>query len=136
MQITNAHFFETTKELEFNWTVCGDGCKLGSGILSLPIIEPQSSYTIEYESGPWYSPWASSSAEEHFLTISAKLLQSTRWVEAGHVISSTQILLPAKRESVPHVSPVCLSTFLHGNKSYTFLIFQQSCYKCPWFPGH
>lgn len=103
LKITNTHFYETTKAMEFSWTVCGDGCKLGSGTLSLPIIEPQSSYSIEFESGPWYSLWASSSAEEHFLTITAKLLQPTRWVEAGHVISSTQILLPAKREFVPHV---------------------------------
>lgn len=111
MQITNTFFYLTTKELEFSWTLCGDGYELGSRILSVPIMDPQSSYTIEYESGPWHSLWASSFANEHFLTITAKLLEPRRWVEAGHVISSTQILLPAKREFVPHV--IALFVFLH-----------------------
>lgn len=30
-------------------------------------------------------------------------MNSTRWVEAGHVISTTQVQLPSKRERVPHV---------------------------------
>ncbi|KDP40530.1 hypothetical protein JCGZ_24529 [Jatropha curcas] len=98
IKISNSHFFETTQGLEFGWAVHGDGCKLGSGILSLPVMKPQSSYDIEWESGPWHPLWASSSAVEIFLTITAKLLHSTRWVEAGHVISSTQVQLPPKRE--------------------------------------
>ncbi|XP_057976450.1 uncharacterized protein LOC131163754 [Malania oleifera] len=119
LQIKNTHFFETTEALEFSWAAHGDGCKIGSGILSLPPIEPQSSFNIEWESGPWYSLWASSSAVEIFLTITAKLLHSTRWVEAGHVISSTQVQLPAKREFVPHVIKTKDSTLLsevHGDK--------------------
>ncbi|TXG49102.1 hypothetical protein EZV62_024977 [Acer yangbiense] len=103
LKITNANFYETTRQLEFSWVVHGDGQKLGSGNLSLPLIKPQSSYDIEFKSSPWYSPWASSSAEEMFLTITAKLTHSTRWVEGGHVISSTQVQLPAKRDIVPHV---------------------------------
>lgn len=86
------------------WVVHGDGCELGSGILSLPTIEPQGNFGIQWESGPWYSLWFSSSAAEIFLTITAKLLHSTRWVEAGHVISSAQVQLPAKREFIPHVN--------------------------------
>lgn len=105
-QITNTQFYETTKGLEFSWVANGDGCELGTGILSLPLIGPQSSFDIEWQSsGPWYSLWASSFAEEIFLTIYAKLLHPTRWVEAGHVISSTQVQLPGKREIVPHVVP-------------------------------
>jgi len=103
MKITNTYFFKTTKALEFIWAVHGDGCELGSGILSLPPIEPMSSYDINWKSVPWYSLWASSAAAENFLTVDVKLLQSTRWVESGHVISSTQVQLPAKREFVPHV---------------------------------
>jgi beta-galactosidase len=103
LQITNTHFYETTKALEFSWAAHGDGCKLGSGILSLPLIEPQKTFDIELQSAPWHTLWASSSAEEFFLTITSKLLHSTSWVEAGHVISSTQVQLPAKREFVPHV---------------------------------
>lgn len=76
---------------------------LGSGILSLPVIQPQSSYDIELKSSPWYSQWSSCSADEIFLTITGKLLDSTRWVEAGHVISSTQVQLPSKRETTSHV---------------------------------
>lgn len=111
LQITNTNFYETTQGLEFSWAAHGDGCELGTGVLPLPSIGPQSTFDIEWESGPWYSLWASSFAEEIFLTISAKLLHSTRWVEAGHVISSTQVQLPAKREIVPHV--VSLPSFLH-----------------------
>lgn len=88
----------------FEWAVLGDGCELGCGILSLPVIEPQRSYDIEWKSGPWYPLWASSDAEEIFLTITTKLLHSKRWVEARHVVSSTQVQLPSKREIVPHVS--------------------------------
>ncbi|CAK9145446.1 unnamed protein product [Ilex paraguariensis] len=103
IKITNTHFFETTEALEFSWTVHGDGYQLDSGILPVPMIEPQSAYEIKWESGPWYSPRALSCAVETFLTITASLLHSTRWVESGHVISSTQIQLPVKRELVPHV---------------------------------
>ncbi|KAM3685851.1 hypothetical protein ACJW31_11G150000 [Castanea mollissima] len=111
LKIKNTNFYETTQGLEFSWAAHGDGCELGTGVLSLPSIGPQSSFDIEWESGPWYSLWASSFAEEFFLTISAKLLHSTRWVEAGHVISSTQVQLPAKREIVPHVIKATDATF-------------------------
>lgn len=103
-QIKNNNFFETTEGVEFEWAAHGDGYELGCGILSLPVIEPQSIYVIEWKSGPWYPLWASSDAQEIFLTITAKLLHSKRWVDAGHVVSSSQVQLPAKRDSVPHVS--------------------------------
>ncbi|XWS65492.1 hypothetical protein CRYUN_Cryun05aG0117500 [Craigia yunnanensis] len=103
IKIKNTNFYETTEGVEFVWAVHGDGCELECGILSLPVIEPQSSYEIEWMSGPWYPLWASSDAEEIFLTITAQLLQSKRWVEAGHVVSSTQVQLPAKRDVVPHI---------------------------------
>ncbi|XP_062093159.1 uncharacterized protein LOC133798723 [Humulus lupulus] len=102
LKITNTHFFVTTQGLEFTWIAHGDGCKLGSGILSLPLIEPQHSHDIEWESSPWYNMWLLSSAEEIFVTITAKLLDSTIWVEAGHVISSTQVQLPAKGKNTKH----------------------------------
>ena len=38
-QITNTNFFQTTEDLEFNWVIEGDGCKLDSGTLSLPTLE-------------------------------------------------------------------------------------------------
>jgi len=99
----NTHFYETTEGLEFSWLIHGDGCNLGSGTLSLPIVGPQSSFDIELEKGPWYSVWASCHATEIFLTISAKLLHSTRWTEAGHIVSSTQVQLPAKEFLAHHV---------------------------------
>lgn len=103
LQIKNTHFFQTTEGLEFSWYVSADGYNLGSGILSLAPIKPQSSYVVDWQSGPWYSLWASSSSEEVFLSISAKLLNTTRWVEAGHIVSTAQIQLPSRREIVPHV---------------------------------
>ncbi|KAK5826678.1 Beta-galactosidase [Gossypium arboreum] len=103
VKIKNTNFYETTEGVVFEWAVLGDGCELGCGILSLPVIEPQSSYDIEWKSGPWYPLWASSDAEEIFLTITTKLLHSKRWVEAGHVVSSTQVQLPSKRDIVPHI---------------------------------
>ncbi|XVF41109.1 hypothetical protein PTKIN_Ptkin01aG0254100 [Pterospermum kingtungense] len=102
IKIKNGNFFETTEGVEFEWAAHGDGYELGCGILSLPVIEPQSSYEIEWKSGPWYSLWASSDAQEIYLTITAKLLHSKRWVEAGHVVSSTQVQLPAKRDVVSY----------------------------------
>lgn len=84
--------------------VHGDGSILGSGLLPLTAIEPQSSYDIDLKSAPWYSLWASSYATEVFLTITVKILSSTRWAEAGHTLASTQVQLPTKRETVPHVS--------------------------------
>ncbi|KAJ6307416.1 hypothetical protein OIU76_017248 [Salix suchowensis] len=103
IKITNTHFFQTTQGLEFTWATQGDGYELGSGVLSLPPIEPQSSYELEWESGPWYPLLASSFAEEIFLTITTTLLHSTRWVEAGHVVSSTQVQFPTTRKILPHV---------------------------------
>ncbi|KAF4388952.1 hypothetical protein F8388_026681 [Cannabis sativa] len=102
LKITNTHFFVTTEGLEFTWAAHGDGCKHGSGILSLPVIEPQHSHDIEWESSPWYNLWLVSSAEEILVTITSKLLDSTIWVEAGHVISSAQVQLPAKGKNTKH----------------------------------
>lgn len=106
LQITNTHFYETTQGSEFHWVILGDGSELGSGVLSLPQIEPQSSYTMDWKSGPWYTAWTSCTSEEIFLTVTMKLLHSTRWVEAGHVISSTQMQLPSNRKFGPHVMPL------------------------------
>ncbi|KAL7604304.1 hypothetical protein Lser_V15G15325 [Lactuca serriola] len=39
IKITNTNFFQTTEDLEFNWVIEGDGCKLDSGTLSLPTLE-------------------------------------------------------------------------------------------------
>lgn len=103
LKITNTHFYQTTQGLEFRWGVLGDGFELDSGVLSVPRIAPQSSYSMEWKSGPWYSSWTSSISDEIFLTINAKLLDSTRWVEAGHIVSSTQLQLPSNREPGPYV---------------------------------
>lgn len=106
LKIKNTNFFGTTEALEFSWVINGDGYELGSGLLSIQPLEPQGTHEMNLKSGPWYSPWTLSSAAENFLTISVKLLNRTRWVESGHVISSTQLQLPAKREFVPHVIKV------------------------------
>ncbi|XP_039136527.1 beta-galactosidase-like [Dioscorea cayenensis subsp. rotundata] len=103
IKITNALFFESTKGLEFRWHLMGDGCNLGSGVLNVPVIEPQSSYDIELDSCPWISLWASSSAIEIFVTIIAKMNHSTRWVKDGHIIASSQLCLPSRRNPGPHV---------------------------------
>jgi beta-galactosidase len=112
LQIKNTHFFQTTEGLEFGWYISADGYNLGSGKLSLPSIKPQSSYAVDWQSGPWYSLWNSSSSEEIFLTITAKLLNSTRWVEAGHIVSTAQVQLPARRDVVPHVRARLIFMFL------------------------
>ncbi|KAL7584829.1 hypothetical protein Lser_V15G45448 [Lactuca serriola] len=39
IKITNTNFFQTTEDLEFNWVIEGDRCKLDSGTLSLPTLE-------------------------------------------------------------------------------------------------
>ncbi|KAJ4847213.1 hypothetical protein Tsubulata_008458 [Turnera subulata] len=104
LKITNTHFYETTQGLEFSWVIQGDGCELGSGLLSLPLIKPQSSYEMDWDSGPWNPVWASCLAGEIFLSITVTSLHPTRWVDAGHVISSTQVQLPAKREIRPHIN--------------------------------
>ncbi|KAI3844214.1 hypothetical protein MKX03_032285 [Papaver bracteatum] len=103
LKILNSHFFDTTKELEFSWAVHGDGSLLGSGLLPLPVIKPRCSYDIEFVSAPWYSLWAASPATEVFLTITVKFSNSTRWAVAGHILASTQLQLPTKQESRPHV---------------------------------
>ncbi|XP_010554482.1 PREDICTED: uncharacterized protein LOC104824194 [Tarenaya hassleriana] len=103
LKISNNFFFETTQGLEFNWVVHGDGYQLGSGALSLPVINPQSSFDMDWKSGPWYPFWDTSNSGESYLTITSKVKNSTRWVEAGHLLSSAQINLPAKRHIIPQV---------------------------------
>ncbi|CAN1316296.1 lacZ [Linum perenne] len=71
LKIINTNFFDTTQLVGFTWAVHGDGIELGSGELSLPVIEPQKSYEMEWES-------------------------------AGHIISSTQLQLPDRKEILPH----------------------------------
>ncbi|CAH9085204.1 unnamed protein product, partial [Cuscuta epithymum] len=101
IEIKNANFFITTEDLEFHWLLHGDGCELGSGTLGVLTIEPQATHRIQWECGPWYSLWSSSTVSDFFLTIIAKLLHSKRWANGGHLISSTQLFLPAKPESIP-----------------------------------
>ncbi|MQL91821.1 hypothetical protein Taro_024432 [Colocasia esculenta] len=103
IMIVNKQFFDATEAIEFSWRLDGDGCRLGFGMLDLPPIEPQNRYAIEWDSYPWFSLWQSSSATEIFLTITAKLIHSTRWAKSGHVISSTQLQLPGKGQQAPHV---------------------------------
>ncbi|GAB2217723.1 hypothetical protein Drorol1_Dr00000931 [Drosera rotundifolia] len=103
LKVKNTFFYKNTEALEFHWTVLGDGCELGAGVFSVPRIDPQNSYDVDFKSGPWYEVWASSLAAEAFLTISADLLHPTRWAPAGHVVSSAQFQLPPKREPGPHV---------------------------------
>lgn len=126
LKISNTNFFETTQGLEFSWVAHGDGYKLGFGILSLPPIKPHSSYEIELQSSPWYSLWDSCSAEEIFLTVTAKLLNSTRWVEAGHVVSTTQVQLPSKRERLPHVIKIEDAIILCENLGNTIQLSHQN----------
>ncbi|XP_073014816.1 LOW QUALITY PROTEIN: uncharacterized protein [Primulina eburnea] len=106
MKITNTHFFDTTEALEFHWKVHGDGIDLGSGILSVHKVEPQKSCDIKWTDGPWYALWSTSDAAEIFLTITVMLKHSTRWAESGHVVSTSQVLLPAKQEIVNHIIKV------------------------------
>ncbi|WCJ39089.1 Beta-galactosidase [Euphorbia peplus] len=129
LKIFNACFFETTEGLEFSWAVHGDGCKLDSGILSLPFLNPQSIYDIDLESGPWHPSVASSSAEEIFLTVTSKLLHSTRWVEAGHVISSTQVQLPSREETIPYVVKATDTTLLCETLGDKVIICQQNSWE-------
>ncbi|KAK9128954.1 hypothetical protein Syun_017751 [Stephania yunnanensis] len=103
LKITNMNFFDTTQMLEFSWILLGDDQILGSGLLALPVIEPESSYELDWGSTPCYSIWESSSAAEVFLTITVKILNSTRWAEAGHILASVQVQLPPKRAPVPYV---------------------------------
>uniref|UniRef100_A0A7N0VC89 beta-galactosidase n=1 Tax=Kalanchoe fedtschenkoi TaxID=63787 RepID=A0A7N0VC89_KALFE len=112
LKILNTHFFQTTQSLEFGWSIHGDGYELGSGVLTVPPIDPQSSYEINWESGPWHSLLSANSAAEYFLTINGRLLHPTRWVESGHVISSTQVQLPAKKMAYTHVIEREDATFL------------------------
>ncbi|XP_078442302.1 glycoside hydrolase family 2 protein [Wolffia australiana] len=102
IMIENKQFFETTEALEFSWKLDGDGCSLGFGTLDIPSIKAQRSYAINWEKYPWFCLWESSSASEIFLTIIAKLKHNTRWVEEGHVVSSTQFSLPKGRTWTPH----------------------------------
>ncbi|KAK4798400.1 hypothetical protein SAY86_030726 [Trapa natans] len=125
LKIRNTHFFEDTKGLEFSWVVNADGYTLGSGIIPLPTIEPQGSYAIEWQDGPWYSVCTSCSKAEIFLTISAKLVNPTRWTEAGHVISSSQVQLPSQRNIVHHAIKPENATFSSEVLGHVLRIYQQ-----------
>ncbi|TVU36820.1 hypothetical protein EJB05_18769 [Eragrostis curvula] len=60
LKIENVHFFTTTEALEFSWTLQGDGRILGSGLLSVPTLPPQSSQLISMEPSPWFPLWSTS----------------------------------------------------------------------------
>ncbi|KAL5720056.1 beta-galactosidase [Ranunculus cassubicifolius] len=116
LKISNKNFFDTTKALDFSWTLHGDGNSLGSGLLSVPSIEPQSSYDVNWESIMAHSLWEASSASEIFLTITATLSSSTRWSESGHVLASKQIQLPSKITAAPYVIKSIDSASLVGER--------------------
>lgn len=126
IKISNTNFYQTTKSLEFSWTIIGDGCEFGKGILPLPIIEPQNSFEMKWESGPWYSSWNSSSSVENFLTITVKLLESTRWVESGHVISSSQVELPSRRSALHVIKTDIKNASLQSEKNGDIVVIRQN----------
>lgn len=103
MQLKNAQFFDTTEAFEFSWILQGDGNVIGSGLLDVPIIEPQRDYDIKFESSPWETLRKRCEANEIYLTIITKLKHSTRWVKESHVIASTQLSLPGSNASISHV---------------------------------
>ncbi|KAG4977461.1 hypothetical protein AAZX31_13G179000 [Glycine max] len=128
LEIKNTHFFQTTEGLEFSWSISADGYNLGSGLLGLVPIKPQSSHAVDWQSGPWYSLWASTDEEELFLTITAKLLNSTRWVEAGHIVSSAQVQLPTRRNIAPHVIDINGGTLVAETLGDTIVVKQQDAW--------
>ncbi|KAJ3676245.1 hypothetical protein LUZ60_003657 [Juncus effusus] len=102
IEIKNAQFFDSTEAFGFSWILQGDGNIIGSDLLNVPQIAPQKSHSIKLEYSPWNILWQKCEANEIFLTINAKLKNSTRWVKEGHVISSTQLSLPAKNPLISH----------------------------------
>ncbi|GER28530.1 beta-galactosidase [Striga asiatica] len=111
LKITNTHFFSSTEGLAFHWTLHADGYELGSAVLSLPSLEPQKSYDIKWDAGPWHELFCASNAIEIFLTITVKLLGSTRWAEAGHIVSSAQVQLPSKPEIIHRINEAECAAF-------------------------
>ncbi|KAG2396533.1 hypothetical protein LR48_Vigan08g004000 [Vigna angularis] len=125
LEIKNTHFFQTTEGLEFSWYISANGYNLGSGILDLAPIKPQNSYAVDWKSGPWYSLWASSSEEELFLTLTVKLLDSTRWVEAGHIVSSAQVQLPDRKNILVHAIAISSGKLVAETQGDTIIVKKQ-----------
>ncbi|CAA0808961.1 glycoside hydrolase family 2 protein [Striga hermonthica] len=111
LKIMNTHFFSSTEGLAFHWTLHADGHELGSAVLSLQSLEPQKSYDIKWDAGPWHELFCASNAIEIFLTLTVKLSGATRWAEAGHIVSSAQVQLPSKHETIHRINEAECATF-------------------------
>eukprot|EP01018_Ginkgo_biloba_P038776 Gb_02042 [translate_table: standard] len=116
IEIKNNHFFDTTENLDFSWSLSGDGEVLGSGLVDLPVIEPQNQHTIMMESSPWYWDWEKSLAIEVFLTITVKLLHSNRWADRGHTVASKQFSLPVRHTRSPRIWNMSEGTRLQAER--------------------
>ncbi|CAN6444056.1 unnamed protein product [Victoria cruziana] len=129
VKVMNVQFFETTENIEFSWILIGDGICLGSGLFSLPVIQPQSSLDIAWESCPWYQLCKSLSSEA-FLTITSKLRDATRWAQAGHVLASTQLCVPVASSPSPSIIDVTDLSGLHGECIDDFIrISKEHCWE-------
>ncbi|KAL2609958.1 hypothetical protein R1flu_028531 [Riccia fluitans] len=94
VEIWDRHFFTSLDDLQFSWALHADGSVLGSGSLDIPSLGPREKYLIPSDSEPWHKLWRTSLAFEVYVTITARLSSSKRWVDAGHVVASEQLRLP------------------------------------------
>ncbi|TCO47570.1 beta-galactosidase [Kribbella antiqua] len=86
VSITNRYEVLDTEHLTFAYVVEVEGTQVASGELSVPVIAPGETVTVEL-------PAVDASRPETWVTVTASLAAGTSWAEAGHRIAWGQIRL-------------------------------------------
>lgn len=82
--ITSRYDMIDTAHLEFEWVVESSAGIVARGILPVPVIEARQSVTVTLPAV------AVQQADQHVLTVSARLASDTEWAPAGHEVAFGQ----------------------------------------------
>jgi beta-galactosidase/beta-glucuronidase len=111
LKVLNRNFFISTSNLDFSWSLSRDGIVVGSGQLSIPVLQPAEKHVLSLDGQPWSLLLKDSQGSETYITIFARLWTSERWSDAGHIVASNQLIISEKHDIV-QVMIQHMSTYL------------------------
>ncbi|MEU4193085.1 glycoside hydrolase family 2 TIM barrel-domain containing protein [Kribbella sp. NPDC026611] len=100
VSITNRYEVLDTSHLTFTVVAEAGGERIGSGVLTVPVLQPGESATVEL-------PPVDASQPETWVTVTASLAADTPWASAGHRVAWGQVRLdePVPAVAMPAGSP-------------------------------
>ena len=77
---------------------------VGSGQLSVPVLQAGEKHVLNLNDGPWSSLLGHREGSSIYITILARLRTSERWSGAGHTVASNQIVIAEEKYEIFQVT--------------------------------